>query len=361
MTTRFARLSLAALILLAGTLTCQRDASATLRSIILIVADGTGIGQHSLSYYQNDRYSPASFEHVGLMTTHPSNRQRVTDSAAAATAFSTGVKTYNGAIAVNDAKEPLKTVLEYSQELGMATGLVATSSITHATPAAFIAHVDSRQKEDIIAQQMAEAGVTVLFGGGRMFFLSKEQGGAQETDLLAAMSARGVQVVDSLNQAVDEDRPVVGLFHLGAMPPAHENRKPTTTDMAMRALSFLENDPDGFFLMVEESQVDWGSHGNSGDYVKAEMASLNNLVDALLEYQSLHPDVLVLLVADHETGGLSVANEGSDQDLSAHWTSGNHTGNMVPIFASGPGSERFDAIVDNTFIGESLIHFLISR
>ncbi len=330
-------------------------------SIVLVIADGTGVGAHTLSYFHNDRYSPAAFQHVGLMATNPSDREKVTDSAAGSTALATGVKTYNGAIAVDSNKQPLKTVLEYALDKGLATGLVVTSSITEATPAAFAAHVDSRSKHAEIARQMVNAGVTVLFGGGRMYFLSKAEGGEQETDLLDAMAASGVQVVPSLEEPIDENRPVIGLFAEKGLPPSNEGRQPTTTAMALRALEILDNDPDGFFLMVEESQVDWGGHDHDYDYVKSEMASLNDLIDALLAYQTAHPQVLVVLVADHETGGLAIQDKALGSGLKAGWTTKGHTSNLVPIFATGPGGEAFDAVVDNTFIGQTLIRYVTSR
>ncbi|UCH63457.1 MAG: alkaline phosphatase [Fidelibacterota bacterium] len=330
-------------------------------SIVLVIADGTGIGQHTLSYYHNERYAPVAFQHVGLMATHPSDKAKVTDSAAGSTALATGVKTYKGAIAVDNNRQPLKTVLEYAREKGLATGLVATSTITSATPAAFATHVDSRSRHDEIARQLTQAGVMVLFGGGRKYFQSKAEGGEQDADLLDAMATRGVQVVASLEEPINANRPVVGLFAESGLPPSNEGRQPTTTAMALRALEILESDPDGFFLMVEESQVDWGGHDNDHDYVKGEMASLNYLINALLAYQAAHPQVLVVLVADHETGGLALREGETDNGLVAAWITKSHTGNLVPIFATGPGGEAFDAVVDNTFIGRTLIKYVTSR
>lgn len=353
------------------------------RSIIFIIADGAGIGQYTLSYYHNDRFSPAAFQHVGLSTTHPMERERVTDSAASGTALSTGVKTNNGLIALDVDSAAIKTVLEYAQDKGMATGLVATYVITHATPAVFAAHVDNRYNYPEIARQMLDAEVTVLFGGGRQLFLSEEEGGPQTINLLDSIAAEGVQVIDTLDGTIDESRPVIGLFADGDLPHANQDRQPTTTAMALQALDILENDPDGFFLMVEESQVDGAGHANDYDYMKSEMASLNDLVDAMLDYQAVHPEVLVVLTADHETGGLAMQNRFvsfirknilirrwffwrrvmtfSDDQLIAGWTSRDHSSNMVPIFATGPGSEAFDAVVDNIFIGQTLIEYVTSR
>ncbi len=358
---RILKFRLIHLLVLIAILLAQLSGQDLPHSIILVIADGTGIGQHTLSYYHNDRYSPAAFQHVGLIATHPADKTKVTDSAAAGTALSTGVKTYNGAIAVDESKQPVKTVLEYALEKGMATGLVATSAITHATPAAFAAHVESRNNYAEIARQIAHAGITVLFGGGRKHFQSKDNGGEQETDLLDAMAARGVQVVASLEEAINENRPVIGLFAEEDLPAANKERQPTTTAMALRALEILDNDPDGFFLMVEESQVDWGGHDNDYDYVKSEMASLNDLIDGLLAYQADYPEVLVVLVADHDTGGLAMQRKALGSGLKAAWTTKSHTGNLVPIFSTGPGGEAFDAVVDNTFIGQTLIRYITSR
>ena len=343
----------------------QRPASGDLpvgpKSIILIIADGTGMGQHTYAYYLGSRFALQRFEHVGLMTTHPSDSLKVTESGAAATAMATGHKTYTRAIGVDENKRPLKNVLEYALEKGMATGLVATSTITHATPAAFASHVADRSDEPEIARQMAAAGLTVIFGGGRKYFMSREQGGEQQEDLLAMMTSQGTQVIDNLEQPVCSDRPVVGLFTMDNMPRAVDGREPTTTAMAQRAVAILEQDPDGFFLMVEESQVDWAGHDNDPEYLRYEMESLGELVGALLDYQASHPQVLVLLVADHETGGLSVLDKALGAGLKTAWVTKGHTGNLVPIFASGPGSEAFDAVVDNTFIGKKLIEYVTGR
>ena len=331
------------------------------RSIVLIIADGTGIGQHTMSYYTNDDYAPARFEHVGLMTTHTVNEDEVTDSGASATAMATGIKTKRGAIGVDADNQPRKTVLEHAQAKGMATGLVATATISHATPAAFAAHVESRRDQEEIARQLADANITVLFGGGRKYFLAKGQGGTQDIDLLEQMSAKGVQVIYKLDDSLEQAQPVIGLFADEGLLRANEGRSPTTAEMTQRALDILQQDPDGFFLMIEESQADWAGHDNNEEWVTAEMASLNAVIDVCLEYQEQHPETLVLLAADHETGGMAVHEKVVGKGYKPAWTTKFHTGNMVPIFATGPGSEVFDAVVDNTFIGQTLIRYINSR
>tara|TARA_Y100000588_G_C14252152_1_gene923926 strand:- start:404 stop:1537 length:1134 start_codon:yes stop_codon:yes gene_type:complete len=327
------------------------------KSIIFIIADGTGIGQYTLSYYANGPFAPARFEHVGLVATHPndgkcsSTCKRVTDSAASGTALSAGLKTYNGAIGVNQDTIAVKTMLELAEEKHMATGLVATSTITHATPASFAAHVDYRKKEREIAIQYANQEIDIILGGGKKFW---------PDSLILEYEKRGAQFIDNINTPLENDKRVLGLFANKALGKAYEGRTPTTTEMAKLAIGKLEKNPNGFFVMIEESQVDWGGHSNNADYIKGEMASLNDLINYALDYQNTHPDVLVVLTADHECGGVSV-HDGRDSSLDIRFTSDYHSANFVPIWATGPGAEVFDAFIDNTEIGKQLISYITDR
>ena len=319
------------------------------KSIIFIISDGTGIGQYTTLYYASDDFAPARFDHVGLISTHPlDGKLKVTDSAAGGTALATGQKTFNGAISVDTEKQPLKTALEWAEEKGMATGLVATSTISHATPATFATHVDSRHKEDEIARQLAESEVDVLFGGGLKHW---------EPEWISKIRSSGGQVISDIHQSVNPLHRVVGLFADDALPAAHEGRNPTTQQMAEKAIHILEHDPEGFFIMIEESQVDWGGHANSAEYIFGEMESLNQVVKFCLDYQTDHPEILVILTADHETGGCSVS-DGENGELDIRFTGDLHTASFVPVWATGPGSEAFDAFMDNTEIGRILIQYI---
>ena len=323
-------------------------------SIIFVIADGTGIGQYTLSYYSNGEFAPARFEHIGLVATHPNDGEcastckRVTDSAASGTALSAGRKTYNGAIAVDIDKKPVKTMLEWAKQKGMSTGLVATSTITHATPASFGAHVDYRKKEFEIAKQFAKADIDILLGGGKKFW---------PDSLINIYEQRGGQYIDSVNDKIDFEKRILGLFADGPLRKSHENRNISTTQMAELALKKLDKNPLGFFVMIEESQVDWGGHSNSAKYIKGEMESLNDLINFLLDYQMKNPNVLVVLTADHECGGVSV-HDSKDGNLDIRFTSDYHSANFVPIWATGPGGSVFDAFMDNTEIGKKLIEYI---
>jgi len=323
-------------------------------SIIFIIADGTGIGQYTVSYYANGKFAPSRFDHVGLVATHPIDEgcgtecKLVTDSAAGGTALSTGQKTNNGAIAVDPDKKPIKTMLEWAKEKGMSTGLVATSTVTHATPASFGTHVDSRKKEENIARQLADADIDVILGGGKKFW---------PDTLITRYESRGGQYISTIDTKFDSSKRLLGLFSPKALPKAYEDRVPTTTQMAKLALSKLESDSDGFFIMIEESQIDWGGHSNSAEYIRSEMESLNELVNFSLDYQAKHPEVLVILTADHECGGV-VVHDGKNGNLDVRFTSDYHSANFVPVWATGPGASAFDAFMDNTEIGKTLIEYI---
>ena len=334
--------------------TIKKDVEVYPESIIFIIADGTGVGQYTLSYYANGEFAPARFDHIGLVATHPNDGEcttsckRVTDSAASGTALSAGEKTYNGAIGVDNDKNPVKTMLEWAQENGMSTGLVATSSVTHATPASFAAHVDYRKKEHEIARQYATADVDVILGGGKKFW---------PDSLIAFYESQGAQFIEDINAPIDDDKRLLGLFSDSGLSKVYEGREVSTTQMAKLALSKLEKNKNGFFVMIEESQVDWGGHANNGTYIQGEMQSLNDLVNYILDYQEANPNVLVVLTADHECGGVSV-HDSEGGDLEIRFTSDYHSANFVPIFATGPGASVFDAFIDNTEIGKQLIKYI---
>ena len=318
------------------------------RSIIFVIADGLGIGQFTLMYYDISDFAPADFTHTGLMTVHPSGKRKVPDSANTASSMATGVKTHRGGIGVDENDKPVKTVLEWAEEIGMSTGLVATSSIAHATPASFVAHIDKRSKYEEIALQMAHSDVDVMLGGGKEHFSGEP---------LEVFLKKGGLVINEFDKSLDTEKPLLGLFADSHFRSAVEDREVKTLDMTRLAVKLLEKNSKGFFLMVEESQVDFAGHANNSEYMSGELASLNSVLRFCLDYQKEHPNTLVLFTADHETGGMSVEDTGEGA-LDIQFTTGHHTANMIPVFASGPGAEAFSGVYDNTDIGKQLIYFV---
>lgn len=317
-------------------------------SIIFVIADGMGIGQFTLMYYDIPNFAPADFTHTGLMTVHPSGLRKVPDSANTATSMATGVKTHRGGIGVDENDHPVKTVLEWAEETGMSTGLVATSSIAHATPASFAAHIDERSNYKEIALQMAESDVDVMLGGGRVHWEGKP---------MEIFQNRGGEIIFDFDPELETEKPLLGLFAEKHFRSAVEDREVGTTEMARLAVKLLSKNEAGFFLMVEESQVDFAGHANNSEYLSAELKSLNSVLKFCLNYQKENPNTLVLFTADHETGGMSVEDT-KEGALNIQFTTGHHTANMIPVFAIGPGADAFSGVYDNTDIGKQLIYFV---
>jgi alkaline phosphatase len=300
----------------------------------------------------------------GFVTTH-AHGSLITDSAASGTAYATGQKTYNGAISVSPSKEPLKTVLEHAEERGMATGLVATCSITHATPAVFAAHVDDRSKDNEIALQMARSGVDVVFGGGRSFFLPRRASGARDdgADLVELLRERMPVALSASEFRGLGDVDAAAAFLASEHPGPAGTRDPPLSELTEKALAVLSRDPDGFFLMVEGSQIDWAGHQNDHDWLVAEVLDFDRAVGVVMDYAEKHRGTLVVVTADHETGGYAVL-DGSVKLRTIrrkHFGSDSHTATMVPLLAYGPGSESFGGIGDNTDVGRALIALVTDR
>jgi alkaline phosphatase len=302
----------------ACTLTAQTTHEAVRpKNVILLISDGCGPASFTMARdYRRDVLRQGATLHidsllVGAVRTFATN-SRVTDSAAGATAFACGIKTYNGAIAVDTLQQPVATVLEAAEAQGMATGLVATSRITHATPAAFAAHVASRGDEAGIADQMLRQGIDVLMGGGRTFFAPAEAGGSRQDgrDLRREAAVQGYQVVED-RAAFDGPMrtPVLALLahdHLAYEIDRDAAREPSLAEMTTRALDLLDDDPDGFFLMVEGSRIDHAGHANDLGGHLHDILAYDAAIAAAVQVARQDRETLVVSVSDHETGGLSL-------------------------------------------------------
>ncbi|WP_293748532.1 alkaline phosphatase [uncultured Paraglaciecola sp.] len=296
-------------------------ASNSPKNIIMIVGDGMGPA-YTTAYrmYADNPNTPevelTVFDRllVGMASTHPDmDTGYVTDSAAGATALATGFKTYNGAIAVDADKNPVQTVLELAKTQGRKTGIAVTSQINHATPASFGAHNESRHNYDQIADSYFDEKTNgvftfdVMLGGGWKYFIREDR------NLVEQFKAAGYQYVDQLTQLnnVTAGKPLLGLFADSGLPWALDSddqmRLPTLTKAAVRQ---LEND-QGYFLLIEASQIDWAGHSNDIGSAMAEMHDLALTLEWLEQYVVKNPDTLLVLTADHSTGGLSIGANGN--------------------------------------------------
>jgi alkaline phosphatase len=282
------------------------------KNIIIMIGDGMGPAYTSGYRYFKDDPATEEVEQtvfdrllVGMASTYPASVSGyVTDSAAAATALSSGIKTYNGAIGVDLQKEAVPTLLETAKSLGMATGIAVSSQINHATPAAFLTHNDNRSNYEAIAEAYLQTDADVLLGGGQRYF---------SDELIEQFKAKGYQHLtqfEQLNQIVSGK--VLGLFGEVQLPWAIDDREGhRLSTLTQKALDLLSQHPGGFVLLVEGSLIDWAGHANDIATAMAEMDEFATSMEVVEQYVRQHPDTLMLVTADHDTGGLSLGAEGN--------------------------------------------------
>jgi alkaline phosphatase len=378
------------------------------KNVIFMVPDG-----YSAAYATNYRWfkgeeSIMDSMLVGMHRTYSANSE-ITDSAAAGTAFATGVKTNNGMISTSPEGKELKTILEAVEETGKASGLVATSTITHATPAVFASHVASRANEADIAPQLIDNEVEVILGGGKKYF---------PESLLNEAKKEGYEYITNKSELskAKKSKKLIGLFAEDSMAPELDRdttNEPSLKEMTQTALDVLKKDKDGFFLMVEGSQIDWAGHDQDAAWAMKDTEAFEQAVEAVIEFAQKDRNTLVVIAGDHDTGGMSVGgygqgdvkmevlrhvtatgdfmvskldstrsnvkevlkqyttldltevevekiksalkpdiaiNEVISERASVGWTSTNHTGVDIPLYAFGPKSELFRGLHENTNI-----------
>lgn len=281
----------------------------TAKNVILMIPDGMGASYMTAS--RIFKGEELSFERYmkGMMKTYSADTS-VTDSAAAGTAMATGYKTDNGMISVTPDGEQPDSILDAARNKDKATGLVATSRITHATPAVFTSHDPSRGNEAVLAQQYIN-NVDVILGGGRdMFTLEKDGGNQTDRDLVAEAKDAGYEYVTEKSQLDSvEGNKVLGLFADAALTydiDRVDQEQPSLTDMTEFAIDTLSKDEDGFFLMVEGSQIDWAGHANDPVAAITDTLEFDRAVEKALDFAKKDKNTLVVVVGDHETGGMNV-------------------------------------------------------
>ncbi|MBK4729848.1 alkaline phosphatase [Oxynema sp. CENA135] len=323
--------------------------SASAKHVILFIGDGMGFEQvKAASLY--DRGTPRSlsfqqFPHHGQVTTHSANNP-VTDSAAAATAIATGFKVNNDVIsmAMPGDGAPLTTVLEYFQDRGKMTGIVTTTEISHATPAAFAAHEPNRSNAaEIVADYFEQSRPHVLFGGGSSGLsptLARQAGYLVVRDR-AELQQLDTETVERVSGQFGDSHLPYEFDGLGDLPHLQE--------MTATAIAILDNDPDGFFLIVEGGRIDHAGHANDLQRNVMETLEFDDAVRQAVTWADDHPETLILVSADHETGGLKVVRDrGAGEFPEVTWSTTDHTGANVPIYGWGIGSESVAGTLDNT-------------
>lgn len=348
---------------------CKQDTTTnkednTPKNVILLISDGAGLSQISSAFFFKEN-SPnyARFKHIGLMNT-TSSREKVTDSAAGATAFACGVKTYNGAIGVADDSTDVENLVEIATLKNIKSGIIATSSITHATPASFFAHTLSRGSAEEIASGLVESDVNFFAGGGLQFFNNRKD----ERKLLSELKEKNFSIdTTSLTDIskIQSSEKVAFLLAKDAMPPVAEGRGDFLANATELAIQFLSKDNSNFFIMAEGSQVDWGGHANDEKYLVSELIDFDDTIGKALDYAEKDGNTLVIVTSDHETGGATlapkakIAEDGTKyndySEIELIFSTGGHSASLIPVFAYGPGSEEFAGVYENTDIFEKIL------
>lgn len=322
------------------------------KNVIFLIGDGMGVTQISAGLYSNSNVlNLERAEYIGLHKSY-SYDKLITDSAAGATAFACGVKTYNGAIGVNADTIPVKTLVEEAEEKNYKTGIIATSTIEHATPASFVAHDPYRKNYEAIAVDFLETDCEIFIGGGQKSFDRRE---SDDRTLSDEFRKKGYTVISYVDQEITEidmtDVEKLLYFTADGSPlPVAQGRDYLQPATALAINHLDKENKDGFFLMVEGSQIDWGGHANDGKYIITEMLEFDKVVGEAIDFAEKDGNTLVVITADHETGGFAIQQESKMDSLVTAFTSDYHTGDLIPVLAYGPGAEKFAGIYENTDI-----------
>lgn len=308
------------------------------KSVIVFIADGCGAEHYTLARWYKGAPLAQDEMMVGGVKTFIADSV-IADSAPAATAFATGVRASDKQIGVGPRPEtlstapvppedlqyrPLATVLEGARLLGKSTGLVATSRVTHATPAAYVAHVPSRSMEEDIMEQAVYQGVDVMFGGGMGMLVPKAEGGkrADGENLAGVLSSFGYSIIKTRQELnAQKSGRVFGMFAKSHMEaeidrPVTAPDQPTLAEMTKKAIEILSKNPNGFFLMVEGSQIDWADHNNDPAQLISDMLAYDEAVKVGIDFAKKDGTTLVLALSDHNTGGFSIGNYASSNTYS---------------------------------------------
>lgn len=324
----------------------EKQTTKSPKNVIVMIGDGMGPAQvYSLLLTSKEKTSFERFPYSGFSITKSASNE-ITDSAAGGSAIANGTKTNNGVVGMDPDSIPVPSMLEIFAEQGKKTGVVVTCSVTHATPADFIAHNISRKHDEEIALEIAnKEKLDVLFGGGKKYFTERKD----SVDLVGKMWENGWNVYDSLPQIEDNNARTMVLTcrkHMAEAP----KRGDFLPNATAKAIEMLDNEK-GFFLMVEGSQIDFACHANDSATLVNEMIDFDKTINVVLDFAEKDGNTLVVVTADHETGGLSFIDpKGKYKRTDFNFSTGSHSAVFVPVFSYGPGAENFSGIMDNTDI-----------
>lgn len=332
------------------------------KNIIFMIGDGMGIGHITAARIEKGPLNLERFKIMGMHMTGSAN-DPVTDSAAAGTALATGYKTNNDMVGQTPDGVPLKNLMEYAREAGKSTGITVTSILPHATPAAFSAHHVARYHYDVITEEQALSGLDVMIGGGLSNYYPKSFSGSRRKDEKHVLNLLRQQMpvvlsIETLRKINAPDR-LAAILSPGHLPEASK-RDYTLGELSAKAIEILARNQKGFVLMVEGSQIDLAAHANDMPRITSEVIDFDSAVKTCLDFAEADGNTLVVVTADHETGGLTLPMKSIENNrvVKPAFSSDNHTALMVPIFAFGPGAEQFGGMQDIADVGRTMIELV---
>jgi len=314
------------------------------KNVIFLIGDGMGIAQiYSGMVANGNKLALERCTYSGFSKTYSSSNF-TTDSGAGGTALACGVKTKNGMIGMSPDSAAVESILELADRNDKSTGIVVACAVTHATPASFIAHQVNRSMYEEIAADYLKTDIDVFIGGGRKYFEDR----TDDRNLTNELKAKNYQVAYTLDdvKAIKTGK-LAGLLYEDHNPGMNE-RGTMLPDATMAAIDILDNNSKGFFLMVEGSQIDWAAHDNNSEQLVKEVLDFDQTIGRVIDYAQKDGNTLVIITADHETGGMTILDGkfGSDK-MKAVYTTKNHSGVPVPVFAFGPGAQNFTGFMEN--------------
>ncbi len=335
------------------------------KNVILIIGDGMGLGA-TASWMINQNYGPTCFDraqYAAVVKTYSAN-SKTTDSAAAATAIATGHKTNNSMLGMLPDSTKPASIAKLAKDKGLSTGIVVTSYVQDATPGGFYAHVWNRKERGQISEDLIAFRPDVILGGGRKYFTDKKYTGE---NLIDKAVNNGFSYVETPEQFYSTwTTPILGLLDEGNQLDEAEINSDLLADLAGHTFEILEKNKKGFFAMIEGSHIDHAAHANNSEMVLWWMEEFDKLVNSAFDYADTHKGTLVIVTADHETGGVTLVPGSKDftkgeSGLEMKYSTTSHTASPVLLYSYGSSSWKFGGVMDNTDIFKKIKSVLIDR
>ncbi|MBD8487329.1 alkaline phosphatase [Echinicola sp. CAU 1574] len=325
-----------------------------IRNIVLMIGDGNGLAHISAGMYTNgNNLNLTQLRHIGLVKTQSAD-DFTTDSAAGATALATGQKANNRAIGFSTDGKALQNIPEILSAYNFSAGIVTTDNVTGASPAAFYAHQKDRSMIEGIASDLSKSQLDLFIGGGKNDFLT------QGRDLISPLEEAGFHLAGSLEEFSTIDKGRIGYFGSNQeLPTVEKGRVGFLLKATDQALSFLTKKERPFFLMIEGAKIDTGGHFNDAKTVVEEELDFDDAIGKVLQFADENPGTLVLITADHETGGVTLPQGNLERrEVELNFDTHDHTGILVPLFAYGPHANEFTGVYENTVVFKKLMKLI---